>query len=39
MKKYEVKENTIEVNYKNRKSIKAGVSLESENQEPVTIVS
>lgn len=39
MKKYEVKENTIEVNYKNRKSIKAGVSLESENQDPVTIVS
>lgn len=39
MKKYEVKENTIEVNYKNRKNIKAGVSLESENQEPITIAS
>ena len=39
MKKYEVKENTIEVNYKNRKSIKAGVSLESENQEPTIIAS
>lgn len=39
MKKYEVKESTIEVNYKNRKNIKAGVSLESENQEPTIIAS
>lgn len=39
MKKFEVKENTIELSYKKRKNIKAGVSLESENQEPITIAS
>ena len=39
MKKFEIIESIIEVSYKERKNIKAGVSLESENQEPTIIAS